>query len=218
MAKMHIVQQGESVSSIARKYGFPDWQALFDHPDNVDFKQLRPNPDIIYPADKIAIPDISDARFKAKLNQKQVFRTQVKKDIVKLKVGAIGGVVWADRKVELEVDDIFIESKTDSEGIAEFKLPKQCSDQAILHVFTLKETIKATYRIEVKLGHLDPVSEMIGQQARLTALGFDCGSLTHAVTKQYEKALMAFQHEYELDVDGICGPNTQKTLEKEYGC
>lgn len=218
MAKIHNVQQGETVSSIARKYGFPDWESLYNHPDNADLKDLRPNPDLIYPKDKVVIPERNVAQFKAKLNEKQTFRSKAKRNTIKLKVGAIGGSLWANRKVELKIDEEIIESTTDDDGVAEFKLPKRHSNIAILNIYTEKETSKPCYSVEVKLGHLDPITELTGQQARLTALGFDCGLLTPKTNKRYEKALEEYQQVMGLKVDGICGPETQKSLEKEYGC
>ena len=127
-------------------------------------------------------------------------------------------MLWSDRKVELLIDDDIIESTTDEEGIAEFKLPKRHSQKAILNIYTPKETSKPSYSVEVKLGHLDPITELTGQQARLSALGFDCGLLTPKTNKRYEKALEDYQQLMGLKVDGICGPETQKSLEKEYGC
>ena len=90
MAKIHKVQQGETVSSIAKQYGFPNWESLYNHPDNSEFKELRPNPDLIYPKDEIVIPERNIAQFKAKLNEKQTFRSKAKKNLIKLKIGAIG--------------------------------------------------------------------------------------------------------------------------------
>jgi len=218
MSKKHTVLQGESVSMIAKRYGFPSWQSLYDHPDNQEIKKLRPDPDLIFPGDEIVIPDRIKAIFKAKLNEKQTFRSKAKKSVIKLKIGAIGGKIWADRKVELQVDGQIIEAKTDDQGIAQFKLPKRHSQKAILNIYTVKETSKPSYSVEVKLGHLDPITELTGQQARLSALGFDCGLLSPKTNKRYEKAVEDYQQAMGLKVDGICGPETQKSLEKEYGC
>jgi hypothetical protein len=39
----HVVKQGESLASIAKKYGFTDWWAIYNHPSNADFKRKRPS-------------------------------------------------------------------------------------------------------------------------------------------------------------------------------
>jgi hypothetical protein len=218
MTKFHTVSQGESVAIIAKKYGFPSWDILYNHSDNSGFKTLRPNPDIIFPGDKIFIPELQKSRFNVKANQRHVFRSQAKKDDVVIKIGAIGGTIWSDRKVELDINGSIVESKTDAKGNANFKLPKGHAEEAILLVYTLKDTNNPSYRVSVKLGHLDPITEYIGQQARLTALGYDCGLLTNKANQRFENATNDFQTDNELTVDGICGPNTQQTLEKVFGC
>lgn len=167
---------------------------------------------------KLQFQQIEKAIFKAKLNKKQTFRARVKKENISLKVGAIGGKTWCDRKVELEVDGEIIESKTDADGIAEFKLPKNHGHNGVLSIYTPKETSKPSYRVDIKIGHLDPLEEIIGQKARLIALGYDCGPLTNTTTGRFEGSVKAFQTEFGLKIDGICGAETQKHLKKEYGC
>jgi hypothetical protein len=54
---IHTVRSGENLTTIARKYGYSDWKAIYDHPKNMDFKRKRPNPNIIFPGDVIFIPD-----------------------------------------------------------------------------------------------------------------------------------------------------------------
>lgn len=218
MTKFHTVNQGESVAIIAKKYGFPSWGALYNHADNSDFKTLRPNPDIIFPGDKIFIPEAQESRFNVKANQRHTFRSQAKKDEVVMKIGAIGGIIWSDRKVELDINGNIVESKTDAQGNAHFKLPKGHAEEAILLIYTPKDTNNPSYRVSVKLGHLDPITEEIGQQARLTALGYDCGLLTNKANQRFENATKDFQSDNKLTVDGVCGPNTQQALEKAFGC
>lgn len=53
----HIVQRGENLTLIARKYGIPHWQTIYHHPNNLEFRRKRPNPNIILPGDQLFIPD-----------------------------------------------------------------------------------------------------------------------------------------------------------------
>ncbi|HEY6945459.1 MAG TPA: LysM domain-containing protein, partial [Candidatus Acidoferrum sp.] len=57
MSETHIVEQGEHLSQIAKKYGFPDYKIVWDHPENADLKKLRKNPNILFPGDQVFIPD-----------------------------------------------------------------------------------------------------------------------------------------------------------------
>lgn len=53
----HNVRSGETLATIAQKYGQTDWKAIYDHPSNVAFKKKRPNPNTIFAGDVIFIPD-----------------------------------------------------------------------------------------------------------------------------------------------------------------
>lgn len=52
---VHVVRQGECLSSIAEHYGFVDPMKLYDHVDNASLRQLRPNPNLLLPGDRIFV-------------------------------------------------------------------------------------------------------------------------------------------------------------------
>jgi hypothetical protein len=79
MPQIHIVQPGESLSLIAKKYGFADWHALYDHPANVKLRNDRPNPDHIHAGDKIFIPDKKQTQHNASTDKTNTFKVKVAK-------------------------------------------------------------------------------------------------------------------------------------------
>src|SRR5579863_10101544 len=58
MAGMHTVEQGEYLAYIAAQYGFTNWQTIWNHPQNADLKNLRQNPNVLFPGDQVYIPDL----------------------------------------------------------------------------------------------------------------------------------------------------------------
>jgi hypothetical protein len=56
----HIVKQGETLSKIAREYGFSDYHVIWQHLDKHVFNPERddPNPNVLYPGDKLYIPEL----------------------------------------------------------------------------------------------------------------------------------------------------------------
>jgi hypothetical protein len=54
--RSHVVRSGETLSSIAAKYGFPDWKAVYYAPCNADLRKHRPGPDKILSGDRVFIP------------------------------------------------------------------------------------------------------------------------------------------------------------------
>jgi N-acetylmuramoyl-L-alanine amidase len=76
--------------------------------------------------------------------------------------------------------------------------------------------------IPIKIGHLDPVDELSGQQARLNNLGYFAGPFEEKSEEEnktmFLSAVEEFQCDHSLVVDGKCGPNTQAKLKQVHGC
>ncbi len=53
---VYVVERGDSLSKIARAHGLSSWRALYDAPENADFRRKRPNPNLIHPGDRVVIP------------------------------------------------------------------------------------------------------------------------------------------------------------------
>jgi hypothetical protein len=57
---VHDVEEGETLVSIARLYGIEDWRAVYRDPANEWLFRQRPDPDRIFPGDRIVIPAPED--------------------------------------------------------------------------------------------------------------------------------------------------------------
>ena len=57
MTATHIVEAGEHLGTIARKFGFENFSVLWEHPSNAAIKALRKDPTLLAPGDEIFIPD-----------------------------------------------------------------------------------------------------------------------------------------------------------------
>ena len=71
--------------------------------------------------------------------------------------------------------------------------------------------------IPLRIGHLDPVEERSGQQARLANLGYYRGGDEPIDEDEFLSAVEEFQCEHKLTVDGKCGPLTQAKLVSVHG-
>jgi hypothetical protein len=56
MSEYRVVA-GDTLSSIAGRHGIRYWQNIYLATENTDFRNTRTNPDLIYPGDRIQIPD-----------------------------------------------------------------------------------------------------------------------------------------------------------------
>ncbi len=217
---IHTVKQGETLSHIALHYGFPSIDTIYNHSDNADFKALRPNPNVIHPKDKIFIPEISPAKHPVDINKNTRFIIKRPKEALKLhlKLEEDNENTAANKEAILIVDDVKYNATIDGDGVAEWKLPKTLSRTGLVHLFIEPDDKQPTHVFEVKIGALDPVTENTGIQARLNGLGFQCGNVDNRLRDKSEDAIREFQQASNLTVDGIAGPNTQQSLEKQYGC
>ncbi|ADO76115.1 LysM peptidoglycan-binding domain-containing protein [Stigmatella aurantiaca] len=62
MIQRHTVRPGESLSTIASKYGIRRWEHIYQYPLNKAFRERTPNASLIRPGDVVIIPDKSPSR------------------------------------------------------------------------------------------------------------------------------------------------------------
>jgi hypothetical protein len=54
--RVHVVEPGETLTSIAALYGIADFRAIYNEVVNEDLLRLRPDPNVIFPGDEVRIP------------------------------------------------------------------------------------------------------------------------------------------------------------------
>jgi hypothetical protein len=61
MSTVYTVRSGDWLDKIARNHGFGSWRDLYYHPENAPFRAKRPDPNKIFPGDRIVIPGMVSA-------------------------------------------------------------------------------------------------------------------------------------------------------------
>lgn len=205
MPRTHIVKEGECFASIAKRYDFGLWQTIYEAPDNEKLRSLRPNPNILYPGDKVVIPDKRERiefastdlshKFKAK-SPKWIFRLEMKDE----EMNPID-----DAPYELRVEGMEThEGRTDADGLIEVPIKEDAKKGTLLFLGD---------EIELEFGMLDPISTVKGVQARLNNLGYVAGSVDGQVGTQTSKAVLAFQSSQDdLEATGEIDDDTLQRL------
>ncbi|MCP4137213.1 MAG: hypothetical protein GY754_39960 [bacterium] len=239
MGEYYKIEQGDYLHKIARKHGFHNWEPIYDHDKNKDFKKKYPDPNIIYPGEKLYIPSKDELEKKEKdCKPGNKYRYKKKsKENAKLKLDLLAGGI-EEKIVKYEITFIgkgnekrTIERPGGGDGgdkkkkfegnLEKGELVEEILDgerDAFLKVWTKEESTEPDFEYELKIGHLDPLDTISGIQARLNNLGYDSGRIDGIKGPITEAAVKEFQEDYDLTVDGIPGKKTQGELKDIYNC
>jgi hypothetical protein len=214
---VHTVSQGQCLSSIARSYGFDDWRVIYNHPDNASFRQLRPNPNLIHPGDRIVIPDLDPGGEGAPTEQTHTFELDTDRVLLRVVVQDVDKQPMSGKRYKLTVDALPpVEGTTGGDGMVEQEIAPG-AESGLLEVFVNGNNVPpVAWRLMI--GHLDPVEQVSGYQARLNNLAFESGPVDGIKGPLTTGAVKRFQTEFALASDGIVGPLTRGKLRDVYGC
>jgi hypothetical protein len=174
MPFVHRVAQGECLASIARRYHFADWRTIYYHPQNADFRGKRSNPNVIYPGDRVYIPDLDSGERDAATDQRHLYVVKWSKASVRFIIEDDKGTPFANKQYHLQIDGTTREGTTGADGSLDLEIQPTAQNGELTVFLNDDEYDDCTWPL--RLGHLDPIEEVSGVQARLNNLGCVCGS------------------------------------------
>jgi N-acetylmuramoyl-L-alanine amidase len=205
----HIVVAGECMSSIAKTYGFT-WDVIYNHPKNAKLREKRPDPNVLFPGDVVAIPEAIPIKVQRQTGRVHELKVVVPRAILRLKL-MLDGEPLANETYELLIDQHEqICGTTDGDGFINEKLSP---DAKSVRLFVGEERVER----ELRLGHVDPVDSIAGLQQRLNNLGFTCPS-TGELCDRTRGAFQAFQQQNSLEVSDAPNQATFDKLLTAHGC
>lgn len=208
------VQRGDCLSSIAEIYGFAEYQTIYERPENAEFRQMRPNPNIIYPGDMLFIPDPENKESACATGQRHHFL--VNRPQVRLRLCLKDDLhqPYQGVKYRLRVGFNHYQGTTDGGGMMEQEIPATASEGEITIFPKGNDTSDDTgYTFALSLGDLDPVEEISGIDARLINLGFGPAEAEESLSDEDRReAIKAFQDKFGLDATGELTEATKSKL------
>ena len=217
MATYHTVKQGEYLPKIAMEYGFANYQKIWDHPENAELKEKRQTPNVLFPGDRLYIPDKQVKTESGATGQRHRFRLKGELPMLRIVLKDVDDQPIANAECDLVVEGKIHQVTTDANGLIEQEIPKTAEGGYLLS-HDPEIPFDSQIPIEIQIGHLDPVEEISGQRARLNNLGYDTGDPDSGDEQQFRSAVEEFQCDYGLTVNGVCDPETQEKLKEVYGC
>jgi N-acetylmuramoyl-L-alanine amidase len=189
----YVVKQGDYLALIASRFGIPDWQTIYYHSENAEFRRKRPDPNVIKPRDVIFVPETVAKTLDCATDRRHRF-------IVKQPPALEFEVVLKDENREpfmntawtILANGLEVHGATDSNGLLSARLP-----HGTKHVDLFLDMMPWE-RWTLDVGALDPVSDsgdpvVTGIQARLNNLGFWCGAVDGELGPLTQAALAEFQ-------------------------
>src|SRR5262249_9177688 len=146
-AMVHTVEQGDHISSIAQQYGFADYRTIWDYGDNSDLKDLRKNPNVLFPGDEVTIPDPLDKEDLRATGAVHPYVTTAKRLLLRIRVLDSDDKPDKNTDCVLNVRGIVNNKTTDGDGKIEQVIPRDAHD-GMLTVHEIE--------IPLQIGHLDP--------------------------------------------------------------
>ena len=216
MGIQYTVQQGDCLSSIAQTWGFSDYKPIYFASENAAFREKRPNPNIIFPGDILFIPDRRINERPCSTDQLHRFVAPQPGVYLRLCLKDDLHQPYRNSKYRLRVDFDDYEGRSDGNGMVEQRIPATAAEGEITIFPADGDDSDAGYTFTLNLGHLDPIDETSGVDARLINLGFgppDAESDGLSDDARIE-ALQAFQDRFGLEVTGEVDEATRRKLKE----
>lgn len=201
---VHTVQQGECLSSIAKRFGFADYRSIWDRPENTKLRALRVDPNILLPGDQVFVPDKASRVEPVATGKEHVFVLRRPKVFLELTL-QLDGEPLANKSYSLSVGAHRQKGTTDGQG----RLKERIEPDAERGVLRLDDPVVEWH---LRIGHLDPATEVSGVQARLNNLGHGCGDVDGLVGPRTRAALRQFQSRHALKPTGAIDAATSNAL------
>jgi Putative peptidoglycan binding domain len=211
----HIVRQGECLSSIAHHYRLASWKVIYYHPNNSGFRAKRPNPNLIYPGDELYIPDQGQREDGVPTDKRHIFVVEFPPTFLNVRLQDLNEVPLRNAPYNLTMDALTLQGATNDDGWIRTEIPAG-AEVGRLKVWPNPDAADVHLEWSVLLGHLDPIETTTGVKGRLKNLGYDCGEINDVEDEHYRVAVVEFQEDNGLTVDGVVGPQTRAALEQAH--
>jgi len=195
MAQTHTVAEGDTMITIADKYGFGYWETIYYDSQNADLRSKCPDPLYLAPGTSVHIPDKKTKAVSVATNKKHTFTIHKLRQHFRMMLQDEMGKPRAGLEYRLEIGGKSYRAATGADGVIEHEVPGSARDGTLYLIFD-EDDPDSVISQHVIIGGLPPLSEVRGIQARLNHLGFDCGIPDGTMNDKTKEAIKAFKREY----------------------
>lgn len=214
MPSRYKVKSGDCMLGIAAKFGFTDWNEIWNHAQNKDLRDRRPDVTVLAEGDLVFLPDLKPQVFVLATGKRHRIVINRLKVAIRPQILHLDATPVASAKYTLELADKAMEGSTDGEGWIEQKVPADTNELKLIVRLT-DDPAGPCYVVRLAIGHLDPVDTDSGLQQRLSNLGYWPAGESSKAALPY--CLRAFQDDHDLEVTGEADQTTQDKLKEVHG-
>jgi len=205
----YIVQQGECISSIAKKSGhFRD--TIWNDSANTDLRNIRKDPNVLLAGDRLTVPPIRRKDEPGATEEHHRFRRKGEPEMLRVRLLDAFDKPRANEQYEIHYNGTFRTGTTDANGELKEEIPANAGDGKLI-VGSERQEYPLLFR------KLDPITEISGVQARLYNLGFDVGGIDGQLGPRTRAAICDFQAQHDLEVTGNPDEATKQKLQELHG-
>ena len=216
MPENYVVKQGDCMASIGMEHGFL-WQTLWNLDENSGLHDARKDPYVLFPGDKVFIPDPRIEEQPCATNKRHQFKVKGVTERLRIVLTDEDDKPLTNQRYVLEIETgprkKKFEGQTDGSGAIEQSIPPNARKG---HLVVGEGEEKREYAIG--LGQVDPVEETTGLQGRLLNLGYYDGAVNGRMDEHTTTAILLFQDRYDLPPTGVNDPKTQAKAKEIFGC
>lgn len=211
----YVVKQGDHLRKLAHRHGF-DAAEVWEHPKNAELRALRRSFDVLAPGDILFLPTEPRPGFPFTPREKNLYTAKAPVIEVTL-VFKDGERPLAQEPYEIHglggaQGEVASHAETDAEGRATLRVPVTAREVSVFFP-------RANVMYPVRIGDMDPETEMSGVKKRLQNLGYlradvgpelDEGELVRG-------AIYAFQAAHGIPCSGKLDATTREALVTAHG-
>lgn len=199
----HTVSAGEGIAAIAKTHGYL-WKTLWEHGNNSQLRNQRPNPNQLVAGDTVFLPPKGVRKEARATDARHGFKRKGEPTRLKLQLTSMGEP-RANEAYTLTWADTVVNGTTDGQGRIDQPIPGEVAS-ATLSLSQGREVHALT------IGLLEPVDQLRGVQQRLANLGYDCRGEDGQLGEGTRGALLSFQAEHGLQATGEVDDATRNAL------
>jgi hypothetical protein len=189
----YTVDQGDSVASLSFEHGL-FWETVWKHPENADLRKRRGERNILLPGDTIFIPGRRLNHCSCATEKRHTFVKRGVPEKLNIRFLDIEGMPIANEPCVLKIDGRLVPCQLDGDGWLRTTVPPDARTGEI------KIGSKGEYGVfQIAVGHLDPITELTGIQARLAHLGYFEGALDGELSDELKQAVLKFRENNKLE-------------------